>query len=197
MFNFLRTLIVLGKRVVASTPKKQVASKRVVTAQAIRKDRNYGRSVKEDVAKLKVEIFELNTRLSDVSDLTLPPVIRNVAAQILCFLIGSQPQNRPPSEHFYKAYHDERNSRKEIIHRGAVILNSNWTDDKFISIADQLIDGRNHTLHAGDVEELSSMVSIARRRLDADPKMTKKLQYEALIIRNYDSLKLLFPSKRV
>jgi hypothetical protein len=155
------------------------------------------------VEELKSKIAALETRFNDlavevghIKNLTIPPMLANIAAQVLFFLLEKQPLvPTPRSRLFLKAV--KNNPMSEKMTSCAEVLRASGDVKSFARAADKLLDRSNYCFVASDVSELDNLVSAANLLLDADPLLGKSMDYEVMIIRHYEQLKAFFSEQTV
>ena len=134
---------------------------------------------------------QLETEVGHLRTLALPPMIANVAAQILLFLIEEQPLVPTPTSKRFKTALKAEEAKRQKIESCAKILDNKWSSASFAKAADNLLDRRNGLVHAATIDELDDMVASVKHFIETYPA-ANAMKHEVKIILHYNEIKTLF-----
>ena len=132
----------------------------------------------------------MEQRLSVVATVAILPLISNLSAQILLWLLARQPRNLKEANSF---------SHLNRVEGSRITLCTDDTGDwnlyDFKRDADSIISTRNISTHATTIEELDVMVEEARKLLQGSG-LTGKVTPEIKVLNKYEIIKKHFlPAK--
>lgn len=137
-------------------------------------------SFTDRVTTLEKELKTLNKKFNSMENGFVIPRIRNVAAQILLFLVKSQPKFPKPTSTWF-------NDSGSVFEDCSTELE--WTLKGFKTSADRIINERNNDAHADSVDELEKMVIEANEFLDSFPSIRGKCKNECRVIDGFSVIK--------
>ena len=143
--------------------------------------------LRDEVDHLKVINSRQEQKHDVVQQQTVEPFLRNAAASILLFLDGSQPKASSPSYRF------KGQKRAAESRRLACAADIGYTDLKFTTMADGILDRRNAATHPGDVRALDAMIATANNMISAFPNVRGSIKDEVAVIEQYSTIKAHFP----
>ena len=129
----------------------------------------------------------MEQRLSVVATVAILPLISNLSAQILLWLLARQPRNLKEANSFS---HLNRVEGSRI--RLCTDDMGDWKLYDFKRDADSIISNRNISTHATTIEELDVMVEEARKLLQGSG-LTGKVTPEIKVLNKYEIIRKHFP----
>jgi hypothetical protein len=152
--------------------------------------------LKADQASLKARIFDLENEVAENAAMYnqdvlvfAPQHICNVAAQILLFYCGDEPNEHPPSFHFSRMdedrqwqFHDEFGDKLN----GSGISRST---EEWMKKFDELIQNRNSKIHFRDWNALWRIVIEIRGLFLRHPNLREMLEEEHYVIQNFEQFR--------
>ena len=146
--------------------------------------------LKSQVEALSARVGNLEAENLHIKLLTCPPIIANIAAQVLLFLIGEQPVQPSPTCHRFGNGLNNETLRQKITEWATVLSGGKgWRASKFAKAADRLIDRRNNAIHAANISQLDDMVASATFLIDSSPTLSTSMAHEVMIIRHYSEIR--------
>ena len=124
-----------------------------------------------------------------ITDATGTMFIRNTAAHVLLFAYGDQPKNDSPTKRVQNLKATDHRHTK--IRKLVEILDTT-TEDKFKSMADQVINRRHSDVHPDNVPTLDSEVERCMKIFDKNPSLVKQVRQEHYVLANYEIIKQAF-----
>ena len=129
----------------------------------------------------------MGQRLIVVATVAMLPLISNLSAQILLWLLARQPQNLKEANSF---------SRLNGVEGSRIRLCTDdmgdWKLHDFKRGADSIISNRNISTHATTIEELDVMVEEARKLLQGSG-LSGKVTPEIKVLNKYEIIRRHFP----
>ena len=141
------------------------------------------------MASLGVELASHVKKFDVLEQLTITPYLRNVAATILLYLAGTQPQTYITASKRFQNMVELEKLRVENCASSIGLTNT-----RFKILADGVLDRRNDIIYPTDIVVLESMVKDANAMIDAYPRMRKYLNDEVYVIGNFEKIQHYFPT---
>ncbi len=143
------------------------------------------KSLRDAVDSMKAEY---ENKFQVVEDITVVPFVRNVAAQILLFLVGAQPKVPPPVSHWFDSMGESVKNR--VIGCADTL---GLPEKQFCNMAEAILERRNHTIHPESVVELAELTKQAVGMVNAFPNTELVCRSEVKILRAYGEISSFFP----
>jgi hypothetical protein len=139
------------------------------------------------LADLELQFHRLEQTSHDDALTFGRPLIQNLAAQLLLFALGRQPQAAPQGTPFLRLAMDGDARLQDFVQRSAGLA-----ETSFARMADTVISRRNATIHFSDYESLKMAVNELRELARRHPNLRANCKQEFVVFDHLEELAASF-----